>query len=202
MWHVDRSHPRIMKWMAALLFFAVPLFAQEEPRTVLAVGGEVSWGVGVNGRAVGFSLAQAHPHVTIAARLGNGGGHAYLDAYLMRKVGPGATEEDEVARTSLDLAYPALGWVTLFEDMDLERGVYWLVIAKPRDKAFSSINWIAASPMALETSCGGASYLGTSAYTFLSDASDYIPASKFEKEVEPYGFQIALTEPREDAARP
>ena len=192
------AHPRSMKSMVALLFFAVPLFAQEEPQTVLAVGGEVSWGIGVNGRAVGFSLAQPHPHLTIAARLGNGGGHAYLDAYLMRRVGPGATEDDEVARTSLDLSYPALGWITLFEDMDLERGVYWLVIAKPRDKAFSSINWIAASPMVLETSCGGVGYLGTRAYTFLSDAADYIPASKFQKEIDPYGFQIALTEPWEE----
>jgi hypothetical protein len=193
-----------MKSMAALLFFAVPLFAQEgpqpppeEPRTVLAIGGEVTWGIGVNGRAVGFALARAHHHVTIAARLGNGGGHAPFDAYLMRNIGPEATEGDEVARTLLDLPYPALGWTTLFEDMDLERGVYWLVIAKPRDKPFSSINWIAASPMVLETTCD-IRYLGTRAYTFFSDAADYIPASKFKKEIDPYGFQIALTEPREE----
>ena len=189
-----------MKSIAALLFLAVPLFAQEAPpvRTVLAVGGNLSWGIGVSGgRAVGFSLPCARPHVAIAARLGNGGGHAYLDAYLMRRVGPEATEEDEVARASLDLPYPFLGWVTLFDDVDLERGVYWLVLAKPRDKAFSSINWIAASPMVLESSCG-ARYLGSSAYIFLSDTADYIPASNFKKEIDPYGFQIALTEPLED----
>lgn len=196
-----------MKSIAALLFVAVPLFAQElpppaeKPRTLLAVGGEVSWGIGVNGRAVGFSFAHAHHHVTIAARLGNGGGHAYFDAYLMREIGPGASEDDEVARASLDLPYPALEWITLFEDVDLERGVYWLVIAKPRDKPFSSINWIAASPMALETSCG-TSYLGTKAFTFFSDAAGYLPASKFKKEIDPYGFQIALTEPPEEIECP
>jgi hypothetical protein len=190
-----------MKSIAALLFLAVPLFAQEPPpvvplvRTVLEVGGNLSWGIGVSGgRAVSFSLACAHPHVTIAARLGNGGGHAYLDAYLMRRIGPEASEEDEVARTSLDLPYPFLGWVTLFADVDLERGAYWLVVAKPHDKAFSSINWIAASPMVLESSAG-VRYLGSSAYTFLSDTADYIPASKFKKEIDPYGFEIALTEP-------
>jgi len=189
-----------MKSIAALLFFAVPLFAQEPqppPRTLLGVGGNTTWGIGINGRAVGFSLERAHSHVTIAARLGNGGGHAYVDAYLMRRIGPEASEEDEVARTSLDLPYPALDWITLFEDVDLERGVYWLVLAKPRDKAFSSINWIAASPLTLETSCG-VRYLGSSAYTFLSDTADYIPASKFKKEIDPYGFQIALTEPWEE----
>ena len=41
-------------------------------------------------------------------------------------------------------------------------------------------------------------YLGSSAYIFLSDTADYIPASKFKKEIDPYGFQIALTEPREE----
>jgi len=195
-----------MKSMAVLLLLAMPLFAQEvppptTPRTVLAIGGEASWGVGVNGRAVGFALAHPRHHVTIAARLGNGGGHAAFDAYLMRRIGPGTSEDDEVARTSLDLPYPTLEWITLFKDMDLEPGAYWLVIAKPRDTTFSSINWIAASPMVLETSCG-VRYLGTRAYTFLSDASDYIPASKFQKEIDPYGFQISLTEPREEPECP
>ncbi len=191
-----------MKSAASLLFLLlwstqVPLYAQQPPephhRAMLAIGGELSWGVGINGEAVGWSMANAHPHVTIAARLGNGGGHAYVDAYLMKKIGPDATEEDEIARTSFDLPYPFSDWVTLFADLDLEPGVYWLVIAKPRERAFSSINWIVGKPMLLR-SCCDINYLGTKSYTFLSDAADYIPASNFKSKYEPYGFQIEITE--------
>src|SRR5687768_8650089 len=98
----------------SLLLFIVlgiaPLSGQEE-RAILAIGGEGAWGVGINGRAVGWSLSHPQHNVTVSAKLGNGGGHAYLDAYLMRSVGPGTTGRDEVARTSLDLPYPFTGWV-------------------------------------------------------------------------------------------
>ena len=174
-----------------------PLSGQEhQDQKLLAIGGEVAWGIGINGRAVGWSLSHPQHHVTIAANLGNGGGHAYLDAYLMRSVGPGTTGSDEVAYVSLDLPYPFTGWVKLFEGLDLEAGEYWLVIAKPRDRAHSSINWVAANPRIL-TMSGGAQYLGTKSYTYAGDAADYLPASKFAAiELDPYGFGIEVTAAR------
>lgn len=181
--------------VASLLFLVVfgftPLSAQERP--MLAIGGEGSWGINVNGRAVGWSITDAHHNVTISARLGNGGGHAYTDVYLMRSIGPGTTDEDEVARTSFDLPYPFSGWVDLFAGLDLEPGVYWLIVAKPREHAHSSINWIATNPMTLRRSCD-VQYLGTSSYTFQTDAAKYLPASRFASiEIEPYGFGVLVT---------
>lgn len=183
----------------SLLLFIVlgiaPLSAQEhQPHsTLLSIGGQVAWGIGINGRAVGWSLSQPQHHVTVAANLGNGGGRAYLDAYLMRSVGPGTTGSDEVAYVSLDLPYPFTGWVKLFQGLDLEAGEYWLLIAKPRDRAHSSINWVAANPRILLAS-SGVQYLGTKSYTYASDAAAYLPASKFAAiELEPYGFGLEVT---------
>ena len=181
---------------ASLLLFmvlgATPV-AGHEQRAILGIGGDGTWGVGINGRAVGWSVSQPQYNVTVSANLGNGGGHAYLDAYLVRSVGPGTTREDEVARTSLDLPYPFTGWVTLFEGLELEEGEYWLVIAKPRDRAHSSINWIATNSMTLRRSCD-VQYLGTRSYTLPSDAASYLPASKFAAmDLMTYGFGIRVS---------
>jgi hypothetical protein len=172
-------------------FALTPLAAQE--RAMLAIGGDGSWGIGVNGRAVGWTLTNPHHDVKISARLGNGGGHAYADVYLMRSIGPGTTDDDEVARTSFDLPYPFSGWVDVFAGLDLEPGEYWLIIAKPRERAHSSINWIATNPMTLRKSCD-LQYLGTRSYTFQTDAATYLPASRFASiEIEPYGFGVLVT---------
>jgi hypothetical protein len=138
--------------------------------------------------------------VTVSARLGNGGGHAYGDAFLMRRIGPDASERDEIARISFDLVYPFEGWVDLFTNLDLEKGTYWLVIARPYDKAHSSINWFVAQP-AGTTGCF-ASYLDSQSFTFRSDAAEYLPASKFREKYQPYGFQFEVWEMREPGPIP
>jgi len=176
-----------------------PLGAQQAPEpepvrtSILEIGGRLAWGVGITGQAVGWELTRPHHNVEVSARLGNGGGHAYFDAYLMRAIGPDASWRDEVAYAPFDLTYPADGWVTLFEDLDLEPGEYWLVVAKPTEKAHSSINWIVATPMSLRSTCD-VRYLGTKSFTFLTDTAEYLPASKFASKYEPYGFQMALTD--------
>jgi hypothetical protein len=182
-----------------ILFAVSPLVAQPLPEpepertAILQIGGKLAWGIGITGQAVGWELSQPHHHVTVAAHLGNGGGHAYMEAYLMRAIGFDASSRDEVAYASFDLTYPHDGWITLFADLDLEPGEYWLVVAKPKEKAHSSINWMVATPMSLISTCD-VRYLGTKSFTFLSDTAEYLPASKFESKYEPYGFQMALTD--------
>ena len=194
-----------MKPAIGLLLFlgmVLPLAAQDahpslEPleRAVLfTVTGDKTWAIGIDGQAVGFHLPAALKGVTVSARLGNGGGHAYADAFLMKRIGPDATEADEIARVAFDLSYPFDGWVDLFTDLDLEKGTYWLVIGRPGDKAHSSINWFVAQP--LTASGCFASYLDAQSYTFRSDAADYLPASKFRGKYHPYGFQFELWEMR------
>lgn len=151
----------------------------------------VVWPVGINGQAVGWVLERPQNGVSVSARLGNGGGRAYVDAYLMKAIGPGTSAEQEVARTSLDLQYPHDGWVDLFTGLDLEAGVYWLILARPRERAHSSINWFVARPGEMITSCG-VRYVGSRSYTFHGDAAEYLPASKFAKKYEPYRFQFAV----------
>lgn len=203
-WHVCRSLAPQMKAAVTLLLLltVLPSHAQEPPplmprATIFAVDGERTWPIPINGQAVGFALTEPQQHVAIAARLGNGGGHADLDAYLTKRIGPGTSRADEIAHTSFDLAYPQDGWVTLFVDLDLAKGTYWLIIAKPHERAFSSLNWYVANPKQFRTSCGGIGYLGTRSYTFYGDAAEYIPASKFEKKYESaYGFQFEVTAAR------
>ncbi|HEX6099364.1 MAG TPA: hypothetical protein VF432_23820 [Thermoanaerobaculia bacterium] len=183
-------------------------FAQEVPpeappvlelATVLRADGKVTWPVAIHHMAVGFALERAHHHVRITARLGNGGGRAEVDAFLMREIGPDATEGDEVARTMFELSYPFDGWVDLFNDLELEKGTYWLVLGKPKDSTWSSINWFAAQP-AVGTSACNAHLTGSQSFTFESDAADYLPASKFVKKYTPYAFQIEITELRPPGA--
>jgi hypothetical protein len=189
-----------MGLLLLIIVLAVPpLGAQQLPEpepertAILEIGGKLAWGIGITGQAVGWELTRPRHHVTVTAHLGNGGGHAYMEAYLMRAIGFDASSRDEVAYASFDLTYPHDGWIPLFADLDLEAGEYWLVVAKPREKAHSSINWMVATPMSLKSTCG-VRYLGTKSFTFLSDTAEYLPASKFESKYEPYGFQMALTD--------
>jgi hypothetical protein len=176
-----------------LLIVATPLLAQEVLRaSILATEGAMTWPVAINGQAVGWYLEDPREAVTVSARLGNGGGHAYVAAYLMKEIGPGTTEKDEIARTTFDLAYPHDGWVPLFENVDLEAGTYWLIVAQAPERAHSSINWFVAQPFGTVRSCG-VRYIGSRSYTFHGDAAEYLPASKFAKKYEPYGFQFELT---------
>ena len=187
-----------MKYAVGLLLFLamVPVAAQvAEPVSLLLIQGEKSFPVPINGQAVGFSLYKARQGLTVSARLANGGGHAYGDAFLMRRIGPGTTDADEIARVEFDLAYPFEGWVDLFAGVNLEAGEYWLVIAKPAAPAHSSINWVVAQPLSQEGTCLAGSYRSQS-YTFQMDAAEYLPASKFETKFEPYRFQIEIREMR------
>jgi hypothetical protein len=191
-----------MKAAIGLFVFlgTVPLFGQEalpalERVTLIATRGEVSMPVAVHGQAVGWVLYREEHHVTVSAHLGNGGGHAYIDAFLMKRIGPGATQGDEIAYTSFDLGFPFDGWVDVFTDLELEPGEYWLVIAKPKEKAHSSINWFVLQPKSVGGSCS-ARFRGSQSYTFHSDTADYLPASKFEQKYEPYAFQFEVSELR------
>ncbi len=191
---VPLSSGRMKPAIAVLvLIVATPLMAQEVVRApILVTGGAMTWPVAITGQAVGWQLEAAREGVTVSARLGNGGGHAYVAAYLMKVIGPGTTSGDEIASTTFDLAYPHDGWVPLFENLDLEAGTYWLIIAQPPERAHSSINWFVAQPMETSSSCG-VRYIGSRSYTFRSDAAEYLPASNFGKKYEPYGFEFQLT---------
>jgi hypothetical protein len=174
----------------------VPLHAQDATVDfrvpILSVGGDAVWGKAVIGRAVGFVLLRPHQRVSISARLGNGGGSATADVFLTRTIGPGTTIENEVAYRPIDLPYPFFDWFTLFEDLDLDAGEYWLVVARPREKAFSSINWIASYPPLL-AGTPDLRYLGARSFVFRSDAADYLPASRFDErpEIESYQIEVA-----------
>ncbi|HJQ41379.1 MAG TPA: hypothetical protein VKB93_29920 [Thermoanaerobaculia bacterium] len=175
---------------------ATAMFGQEPPELkpfiLLSSHGELSRPMPVvRSQAVGWVLNGEHHHVTVSAHLGNGGGRAPFEAYLMRTIGPGTTRRDEIAGESFDLPYPFDGWVDLFTDLDLAPGEYWLIIGRSKETAFSSINWFVETPRQLTGSCTFR-YLGSQSYIFYSDTADYLPASKFEKKVEPYGFEFEV----------
>lgn len=194
-----------MKPAIGLLLFlgTIPLYAQSAPpdppvlerATVLVADGKETWPVAFHHLAVGFHVDREHHHVGISARLGNGGGRAEVDAYLMRVVGPEAKESDEIARTALELSYPFDGWVDIFNDVELEPGTYWLVLGKPKECNWSSLNWFATQPAGVMTACG-THLTGAQSFEFESDVADYFPASHFEKKYTPYAYQMEVTELR------
>ena len=155
----------------------------------------ISRPVAVHHQAVGWFLKGEHHHVSVSAHLGNGGGRASVEAYLMRSIGAGTNRGDEVAWTSMDLKYPFDGWVDLFTDLDLGPGEYWLIIAKPKETAFSSINWFVLQPRDWGGACDSI-LLGAKSYTFQTDTAEYLPASKFERKDQPYVFEFEVSELR------
>ena len=172
-----------------------PVDVPLEEALVLRADGELTSAVSFHHLALGFHLRRAHHHLRIAARLGNGGGRAEVDAYLVRSIGPDAKESDEVARTAFELSYPFADWVEIFEDIDLEAGQYWLILAKPKESNWSSINWFATDFAHVTHSCNA--ILGNAqSFTFQSDEADYVPASKFERKYTPYTYQVEMTELR------
>ena len=196
--HRPLFRPPMKAALGWILFLgATAVFGQEQPPpdmewfTLISARG-VSRPAAVHHQAVGWVLKGEHHHVSVSAHLGNGGGRAPFEAYLMRRIGEGATRADEIAWTSFDLPYPFDDWVELFTDLDLGPGEYWLIIAKPKKTAFSSINWFVLESRDQTFSCE--TYLrAPQSFTFQSDAADYLPASKFERKLDPYLFQFEVT---------
>jgi hypothetical protein len=178
------------------LVLIVPLYAQEAPEepVLLSVGGADSGSTGVHGLAVGFALDRAYCHVTISARLNNGGGfagYASSIAWLTRAIGPEATDRDQVARMAFDLPPLYEGMFPLFTDIDLPAGDYWLVLANPPTGRFSYTNWVVSAPLALFKS-NGTRYLGTTS-VYSMEVADYPPSSPFGGIYTGFGYQFAVT---------
>jgi hypothetical protein len=190
-----------MKAALGLVLFlgATAVFGQEEElerATLISSRGDISRPVPIHNQAVGWVFSGEHHHVAVSAHIGNGGGRAKFEAYLMKQIGPGTTRRDEIAWMSMDLQYPFDDWVVLFTDLDLGPGEYWLIIAKPKDTAFSSINWFVLQSGSHSGSCTTLHFLAPQSFTFHSDTADYLPASKFERKFQPYPFQFEVSELR------
>lgn len=185
--------------LSLLLFGVVPLHAQRPPegllqRAIEIRGGNDVGGANINGLAVGWSLKRDHRNVTVAAHLANGGGiggYAGGTAYITRKIGPHSRSSHEVAKKEFELPENYSGMFTLFTDLHLAAGEYWLVFEVPANGRFSYANWLVAMPFFLNTS-KGTRYLGTTASTHPGDAATYMPATLI-REVDPsYGYQFQV----------
>jgi hypothetical protein len=182
-----------------VMFVVVPLYAQDagqdsaEDPVILSVGGDDFGATSVNGLAVGFALDGPYCHVTVSARLNNGGGfagYASSIAYLMRTIGPDATHRDQVARVAFDLPPQFDGRFDLFTDIELPAGDYWLVLVNPPGR-FSYTNWSVSAPLALFRS-NGARYIGTTS-TSPKTMAEYPPSSVFGGTYSGFGYQFAVT---------
>lgn len=178
-----------------VLFVVIPLYGQDsvEHPVILSVGGDDFGATSVNGLAVGFALYGPYCHVTISARLNNGGGfagYASSIAYLMRAIGPDATHRDQVARVAFDLPPQFDGRFDLFTDIELPAGDYWLVLVNPPGR-FSYTNWSVSAPLALFKS-NGARYIGTTS-TSPRTLAEYPPSSVFGATYSGFGYQFAVT---------
>lgn len=185
-----------------LLTAVLPARAQE---VLVSVAGDDFGGTGIDGLGAGWSLNQRFVNVQIAAHLSNGGGSARGIAYLMRSVGPGTSCIQEIATTRFELPSGYNGMFTLFSNLHLDAGDYWLVFPKPRAGPFSYANWIVSNP-ATVTTASAARYLGTLYPSFGSDLEEYVPASEFVILRNGWAYHIEVSgepfEPRRRVIRP
>lgn len=162
------------------------LSAQTQMQTIIAAepDGAVVEGSGIKGWGVGWSTNLHYQEVSVAAWLGNGGGSAAGIAYLMRRIGAGATRAEQVAVRHFDLPLGFNGMFTLFSGLDLAPGRYWLIFWEP-EAPFSYANLGLGGrgegePLNELTLAPGSRYL-TSLLAFPKDYFPYPPASGFEK---------------------
>ena len=146
---------------------------------LLSVSGQDFGSTGIDGLGAGWSFSQRFVNVKVAAHLNNGGGSARGIAYLMRSVGPGTSCIQEIAVTRFDLPTGYNDMFTLFTNLDLDAGEYWLVFAKPRYGPFSYANWMVSNP-ATVTDSSAARYLGTLYPSSSADRPEYVPALEFD----------------------
>ena len=201
-----------MKATAFIVSFLVVLSSPQlkaappDPDILVSVGGADFGVTGIAGLGAGWSLSQRFVNVKIAAELSNGGGSARGIAYLMRSVGPGTTCIQEIATTKFDVPADFQGMLTLFSNLDLPAGDYWLVFSKPRSGPFSYANWMVSNPAEV-TTAGGVRYLGT-LYPSGSEIEEYVPATAFDVLQNGWAYhlevsgQAANPEPRRRVVRP
>src|SRR5580704_6052961 len=125
---------------------------------IISVGGPVYGWSGAEGLAVGWSM-NFDTNATISVPLGNGNGvYPAIDntAYLISGSLPNLS--DIVATTNFTLPGYYDGTFTLFSDISLTAGDYWLLLASPGPPS-SYANWAASNP-AIITTAPGVQYLG------------------------------------------
>jgi len=187
--------------LSFFLFAIVPLRAQRPPEGLQRVieisggeGGEGFSGQNINGLAVGWSLKRDYHNVTISARLANGGGidgYAGGTAYLTRMIGPHSKSIHEVAKKEFELPGNYNGMFTLFTNLDLAAGEYWLVFEDPDNGRKTYANWVVAAPFTLRTT-KGTHYLGTTASTYPTEAPVYMPATLVHEVNRNFGYQFEV----------
>jgi hypothetical protein len=184
--------------LSLLLFTTVPLRAQRPPeglqRAIELRGEEGVGGQNINGLAVGFSLNRDYHNVTVAARLANAGGiegYAGGTAYLTRMIGLHSRSIHEVAKKEFELSQDYNGMFTLFTNLDLAAGEYWLVFEDPDNGRKTFANWLAAAPFVVRTT-KGTHYLGTTESTFPTEAPTYMPATLVHEVNRNFGYQFEV----------
>lgn len=185
--------------LSLVLFGIVPLCAQQLPEgrqpALYIGGGEEVGGTAINGLAVGWSLKRDYTNVTIAVHLKNGGGiasYAGGTAYLTRKIGPLSRSIDEVAKKEFELPDNYNGIFTLFTNLILAAGEYWLVFEDPHDGRFSYATWVVSIPFVVRGS-KGTRYLGTASYAYPGPNANYMPASFFRQSEGLYGYRLEVS---------
>ena len=188
-----RSYKNMIFRPGALILL---LFAAYSARgaTILSVNGPIDGGFyGISSSqaaATSWSESSAHTDVDISVFLGRG--PAEGTAYLMTKIGSQATQADEIART--DFRFPSVtGPVTLFSDLTLGPGTYFLVLGSMASSgqiggfrdAFDCGSTCSFSPPAVITETGvmrHPDYLAVS-----GTVAAYTPASVFQQGIGMHG---------------
>ena len=170
-----------MKCAVVLFFVALSSQAQEHCGSLmLAIDGGGRTGTKADALAIGWKLPQPYRNVTIAVRLDSGGYDDYSigSAYLMRQVGPGTTRYAEVSASDFELPPAYEGELTLFHDLDLTPGEYWIVFERPSYAKRGEPEWGVGKLQDL-TVANGILFLGTKAYSYVNHRARYLPDASF-----------------------
>jgi hypothetical protein len=153
-----RKAPIGMQRLVAFAFVGVLFCVPFAYGDIVSVGGPDIGDTGIEGLAEGWSMSFSGD-VSVTAYLANGsGGAPAIDNVAYITSGPLPNLSDIVASTDFTLPGLYFGTFTLFSNLNLNAGDYWLIFFSPGPPN-SYANWIASNP-ATVTAAPGAEFLG------------------------------------------
>lgn len=129
--------------------------------TIISITGGTDQSSQAAGLSEGWSTLTPLQDVTILALLSNGDVvPASGTAFLTTSIGPGTTSAQAIAQADVFLCGSCQQNVTLFNDLDLAAGPYWLTFGAPASSV-SFLNWLTQPVDSLSITNGpGIEYLG------------------------------------------
>jgi hypothetical protein len=152
---------RLSVYRACMSMLLLGFLNNAKSSTIISITGGTDQSSQAAGLSQGWFTVTPLQDVTVSALLSNGDVlPAPGTAFLTTSIGPGTTTAQEIARADVFLCGNCQQNVTLFNDLDLAAGPYWLTFGAPASPV-SFLNWLTQPVANLNITTGpGVEYFG------------------------------------------